>query len=119
MFLIPAIFLALFSIGAPLMPRDEPTVGRIPTDRVQHIEGKRLYVLHCIRCHNSNPTKPGVIGPELYTTPLEVFRTKVPTGTYPIGYISKRRTKIMPKFPQLTNSVDKVYDYIQSVKGKQ
>lgn len=88
----------------------------IPTDRVQNLEGKRLYVLHCTRCHNPNPHNNGTVGPELYTTPLSVFRTKVPTGTYPSGYKSKRRTKAMPRFPSLTTKTDLIYNYIRSIK---
>lgn len=88
----------------------------IPTDTVQNLEGKRLYVSNCTRCHNANPTKPGAIGPELVTTPREVFATKVPTGKYPSGYSPKRRTKIMPKFPGLTNKTDLIYNYIRSFK---
>jgi mono/diheme cytochrome c family protein len=89
---------------------------RFPTDKVQHIEGKRLYVLYCIGCHNSNPSNAGSIGPELYTTPSNVFRTKVPEGKYPSGYKTKRRTKIMPKFPQLKDKTDLIYNYIRSTK---
>lgn len=87
-----------------------------PTDSVQHLEGKRIYVSNCTRCHNANPTKPGSIGPELFTTPIAVFRTKVPKGSYPSGYAPKRKTKIMPKFPHLTNKTDLVYNYIRSFK---
>jgi len=90
--------------------------GGFPTDQVQHLEGKRLYVLHCTRCHNANPRNAGSIGPELYTTPSNVFRTKVPTGTYPSGYTPKRRTKIMPKFKGLTNKTDLIYNYVRSIK---
>lgn len=90
--------------------------GGYPTDRVQNLEGKRLYVLNCVRCHNANPTKAGVVGPELFTTPDYVFRTKVPEGTYPSGYKPKRRTKIMPKFKSLTNQTDLIYNYIRSFK---
>lgn len=87
-----------------------------PTNETINTEGRRLYLANCVRCHNTNPHKPGIIGPELYTTPIEVFRTKVPTGTYPSGYTPKRRTKVMPKFPGLTNSVDFIYNYIRSIK---
>lgn len=79
-------------------------------------DGKTLYHANCIRCHNANPTKPGAIGPELITTPAAVFKVKVPTGNYPAGYTPKRRTKIMPKFPGLTNKTDLIYNYIRSFK---
>lgn len=89
---------------------------RIPTDQIDIQEGKRVYIINCVRCHNSNPNKPGTIGPDLVTTPLEVFRTKVSTGLYPSGYASKRRTRIMPKFPKLKDKTDLIYKYIQSLK---
>ena len=91
---------------------------RIPTDRTINEEGRRIYLGSCVRCHNINPSKPGIIGPDLLTTPLEVFRTKVPKGTYPDGYKPKRRTKVMPKFPSLADKVDFVYQYIQTFKSK-
>lgn len=88
----------------------------IPTDQVTIQEGKRVYLITCAKCHNTNPHKPGSIGPDLYSTPENVFHTKVPNGTYPSGYTPKRRTKIMPRFKNLTNKVDAVYKYIRSVK---
>lgn len=89
--------------ASPIQPRDYEI-------------GKAVYTTTCIKCHNANPTKPGPIGPELYTTPNAVFHTKVPTGTYPQGYVAKRKTKIMPNFLHLTNKVDSLYHYIRSFK---
>ena len=89
---------------------------KIPTNEAIQNEGKRIYLATCTKCHNLNPTKPGAIGPELYTTPLDVFRSKVPKGTYPSGYTPKRKTKIMPRFPHLTDKVDFIYNYIRSFK---
>lgn len=109
--MLPAILILLFTLAS-----FNSEAQRIPTDRIPLAEGKRLYVLNCIRCHNSDPTKPGVIGPDLYTTPSDVFRTKVPTGTYPSGYKSKRRTKVMPRFPSLKDKTDLIYNYIRSFK---
>lgn len=91
---------------------------RYPTDETLRQEGKRLYIANCVRCHNVNPTKVGSVGPELFTTPLEVFRTKVPKGLYPSGYTPKRRSKVMPKFSSLTNTVDFIYDYVRSFKSE-
>jgi mono/diheme cytochrome c family protein len=79
-------------------------------------EGAVIYKTVCSKCHNVNPTKPGSIGPELFTTPKEVFRTKVITGTYPVNYKPKRKTRIMPKFKNLTTKIDLIYNYIRSFK---
>lgn len=79
-------------------------------------EGQIIYKTVCSKCHNVNPTKQGSIGPELFTTPKEVFKTKVITGTYPTSYTPKRKTRIMPKFKNLTNKIDSIYKYIRSFK---
>jgi mono/diheme cytochrome c family protein len=112
--MIAAIIILIFTLAS-----FNSEAQRIPTDEIDILKGKRLYVLHCINCHNGNPTKPGSIGPDLYTTPENVFRTKVPTGIYPSGYSPKRRTKVMPKFPNLTKDVDLIYTYIRSFKNKE
>lgn len=79
-------------------------------------DGRRIYESTCIRCHNHNPHRAGSLGPDLYTTPLSVFKTKVPRGHYPAGYSPKRKTRMMPKFPSLENKVDSIYNYIRSFK---
>jgi mono/diheme cytochrome c family protein len=87
----------------------------IPTDQTLIQEGKRIYVSNCARCHNTNPHKPGSIGPDLFSTPENVFYTKVVHGKYPQGYKPKRPTKVMPKFKHLTNKIDMIYKYIRSI----
>ncbi len=112
--MIGAILILLFAIASFNYEAEDKL--SIPTDQVQHIEGKRLYVLNCIRCHNADPSKSGTIGPELYTTPERVFRTKVLEGVYPKWYSPKRHTKIMQTFPHLTTDIDKIYNYIRSTR---
>ena len=107
--------LVVFLILIQFVKAETWTKLRIPTDTVQNIEGKRIYTITCTKCHNVNPHKPGIIGPELFTTPREVFHTKVPLGTYPPGYKSKRKTRVMPKFKHLTKDIDRIYEYIQSI----
>lgn len=79
--------------------------------------GRLIYENRCIKCHSVNPTRNGSIGPELFTTPLEVFKTKLKTGTYPKDYVPKRKTKIMPKFPDLTGKEELLYNYVRSFKN--
>lgn len=110
--MIPALILLFFTVFS----FNSQAQSYSPTE-MKLTEGKGLYVINCIRCHNANPTKAGAIGPELYTTPNNVFTTKVPNGTYPNGYAPKRRTKIMPKFKSLTTKTDLIYNYIRSFKN--
>lgn len=75
-----------------------------------------LYTKNCIRCHNANPKKAGSIGPELFTTPENVFHGKITQGIYPVGYKPKRRTKIMPKFNFSEEQTKSISDYIKNFK---
>lgn len=88
---------------------------RIPTDQIELQQGRRIYIITCTKCHNTNPHKPGGIGPDLYDTPLKVFESKVLNGIYPKDYKPKRRTRVMPKFKNLTNNIDAIYKYIRSI----
>jgi len=90
---------------------------KIPTDQSINEEGRRIYIGTCVRCHSLDPRKQGSIGPDLFSTPRDVFRTKVPKGVYPLGYRAKRNTKIMPKFSDLERKVDWIYQYIQTFKN--
>lgn len=88
----------------------------VPTNRIRYDEGKRIYIINCTRCHNVDPSKAGSVGPDITTTPLDAFTSKVSQGTYPSGYTPKRRSKNMPTFLELTNKIDVLYDYVRSFK---
>lgn len=113
MIILPMLFIAFFTVASF---NATPAVTKIPTNEVQHLEGQKIYKMTCAKCHNLNPHIKGSIGPDLYTTPREVFHTKVVTGTYPKDYTPKRKTRTMPRFKHLTTKVDLIYDYIQSIK---
>lgn len=109
--MIPALIILIFCLAS----FNASPATRIPTDQIAIQEGRRIYLTTCTKCHNTNPHKPGVIGPDLYSTPLKVFESKVPNGTYPKGYKPKRKTGVMPKFKHLTNKIDAIYKYIRSI----
>ena len=83
-------------------------------------KGHTLYSTHCIACHNKDPNNKGAIGPELIDAPLDLMKVKVVTGRYPEvlpeGFVPKRKTKQMKKFPQLEAEVASIHAWIQSVK---
>ena len=85
-------------------------------------KGKEVYTKNCLTCHNKDPNVKGAIGPELVDAPLEVMLVKVKTGRYPdvlpAGFVPKRNTKQMRKFPQLEADVPSIHAYIQSLKKK-
>ena len=83
-------------------------------------KGRRLYFSNCIQCHNKDPNLKGSIGPEMVDAPLEVMQHKVATGRYPDvlpeGFVPKRKTKQMTKFPNLAKDVPSIHAYVQSLK---
>jgi mono/diheme cytochrome c family protein len=85
-------------------------------------KGRRLYFSNCISCHNKDPNIKGSLGPEQVDTPYDVFTHKVVTGRYPeklpLGYLPKRKTKVMRKFPNLEKDIIHIYSWIQSQKKK-
>lgn len=85
-------------------------------------KGKAIYLSACIKCHNKDPNVKGAIGPEMVDAPLGVMQHKVATGRYPDvlpeGFIPKRKTKQMTKFPQYLKDVPSIHAYVQSLKKK-
>jgi mono/diheme cytochrome c family protein len=79
--------------------------------------GKSIYMQNCIKCHGANPNYAGSLGPDLVSTPRDVLKSKVVDGTYPEDYEPKRKSKLMPKFPQLSENIEALHLYIQSFKG--
>jgi mono/diheme cytochrome c family protein len=82
--------------------------------------GKRIWMTTCTQCHNRDPNIKGAVGPETVDAPLEVMYAKVMTGRYPenlpAGFVPKRSTKLMRKFPQYEKEIPKIWAYVQSVK---
>ena len=85
-------------------------------------KGKTIYLAQCTKCHNKDPNVKGSIGPEMVDAPIEVMRAKVATGRYPEplpeGFVPKRKTKLMTKFPQYVKDVPSIHAYVQSLKKK-
>ncbi len=96
-----------------------PTVEFNPVDIEK---GKAIYTTTCIKCHNKDPNIKGAIGPEMVDAPLEVMVAKVSTGRYPEklpeGFVPKRTTKQMTKFPAHVPDVPSIHAYVQSLKKK-
>lgn len=89
-----------------------------PEQLVAH--GATIYNKTCIACHNKDPNIDGKIGPRMVDAPFEVMEVKVITGRYPdvlpAGFVPKRDTKQMLKFPNLKEDVPAIHAYVQSLK---
>ena len=77
-------------------------------------KGRRVYFANCVSCHNSNPKKPGSIGPEVYGLSIDVLTQKIVSGNYPENYKPKRTSKIMPSMPHLKKEISNLHAFINS-----
>ena len=67
--------------------------------------GRQVYLAQCVACHNSDPTRPGPIGPALQGSSAELLAAKVLHGSYPAGYRPQRDSRVMPARPDLSASI--------------
>ena len=77
-------------------------------------KGRTVYFANCVSCHNSNPKKPGSIGPEVYGGTIDVLTQKIVYGKYPENYRPKRPSKIMPSMPHLNKEISNLHAFINS-----
>ena len=77
-------------------------------------KGRMVYFANCVSCHNSNPKKPGSIGPEVYGVTIDVLTQKIVYGKYPENYRPKRPSKIMPSMPHLNKEISNLHAFINS-----
>lgn len=74
--------------------------------------GRGVYMNVCIACHNADPARDGMIGPNLVGATRELIEWRVVKGIYPPGYTPKRSTSAMPALPYLAADVDDLYAFV-------
>jgi mono/diheme cytochrome c family protein len=79
-------------------------------------QGQIVYTTNCLSCHNSDPTRPGSLGPDIAGTPIEVISAKINGRALPASYIPKRQTHIMPPLPFLDKDVAAIHAYLNLFK---
>jgi len=77
-------------------------------------KGKVVYYANCISCHNYNPKKPGIIGPQIDRPSKELLSNKINFGKYPKNYRPKRSTKIMPLLPHLDKEIANLHAFLNA-----
>ena len=103
--------ISIFSLGCNKTQQSNATSV---TDSPSAGRGKTIYQTQCIACHNSDPRKPGSIGPEVYGASLELLEARILRAEYPSGYTPKRATKSMVPLPHLKNDLPSIHLYLNS-----
>jgi mono/diheme cytochrome c family protein len=78
------------------------------------VQGRVVYGLHCISCHNVNPANDGTLGPAIKGSALELVQARVMRGEYPPGYSPKRNTRIMQKLPLTPEEIEQVHAFLNA-----
>ncbi len=78
--------------------------------------GRLVYNTNCLSCHNSDPQKPGALGPEVSGASLELLSARILHQSYPPGYKPKRDTHLMPVLPFVEKDLPAIHAYLNSVK---
>jgi mono/diheme cytochrome c family protein len=76
-------------------------------------KGRQVYLGQCISCHNSDPAKPGAVGPAIKGSSEALLEAKVLRGAYPPGYEPKRTTKVMQPMPQIAGDLPTLAEYLR------
>jgi mono/diheme cytochrome c family protein len=76
--------------------------------------GKVVYLANCITCHNSNPRKPGSLGPDVAGSSKELLIARIVHGKYPDGYTPKRSSHVMQALPHLVGDIDALVAYLNA-----
>jgi mono/diheme cytochrome c family protein len=89
--------------AAPAPPPEPAAAATSATPvRLDPIEqGRRVYSLNCVVCHNADPRQDGAIGPSIAGSPRELVEARVMRAAYPAGHTPKRDTKLMMPLPHL------------------
>ncbi len=83
------------------------------TDNAELVaRGRAVYVMNCTACHNTDPAKPGPVGPAILGSSLELVRTRLSEATYPEGYTPKRATKQMAPMPHLAKHSEALFAFL-------
>lgn len=111
----------LYLLGATLLlPLVSCQKNEAPKKALTPLEarGKGTYLANCIACHNPDPRIDGSIGPAVAGSSLELLQARVLSRSYPPGYTPKRKSDVMPDFPQLKDDIPGLHAYLNSFNQK-
>ena len=81
-----------------------------------YLRGKRIYQANCVKCHNNNPSKIGVLAPNIARSSLETIESMILHGKPPEGEIPIWDHLTMDPLPHLIDEAPFLFEYINSFK---
>jgi mono/diheme cytochrome c family protein len=101
------------SLTTPTTASSAPSAA-VKTSGPTAERGKTIYQTQCTACHNSDPRKPGALGPEVFGSSKELLEARILKADYPPGYQPKRNTHTMAPLPHLKKEIDSIHAYLNS-----
>ena len=80
-------------------------------------EGRRVYDLLCVTCHDPDPTQDRTgetYGPPVAGSSLELLQMRVLSKEYPEGYTPKRDTTFMTPFPLAPTQIRALHAFLSN-----
>ena len=77
-------------------------------------KGKAVYFANCTTCHNSDPHRPGTLGPDVWGSSLALLEARILRAEYPPGYDSKRKSKAMVALPHLRGDIPAIHAFLNA-----
>lgn len=108
------IISAFFIVSLPACKKSEAI---IPLSSLE-VKGKNIFIENCLNCHNPNIARPETIGPNIAGSSIEVVTARVLRAQYPEHYLFKRKSHLMPAFPQLEKDIPAIHAYVNSSEFK-
>jgi len=117
-------FLMLFNACKGGSPNDPLFAGKSQTEIEVIQRGRAVYLSQCSACHNADPSKMGVLAPEIHDSSMELLSARVIRGEYPVGYQSKMLKRgqtptVMPAMPFLQADIPAIFAFLQAVSKAQ
>ena len=75
--------------------------------------GRIVYLLNCTACHNRNPAKAGSQGPPIKGSSRTLLEAKILHASYPPGYVPKRTSNAMRRYPHLEKKISQIAAYLR------
>ena len=81
-----------------------------------YLRGKRIYQSSCTMCHNSNPSKVGILAPNIEDSDSMTIESMILYGKPPKGQNPKWDYVDMNPLPYLIEEVPFLFEYINSFR---
>lgn len=109
------IFALAFFISSACQRTSTSTPTATPEAQANLVaKGRAVYQTNCTACHNTDPHKPGSLGPEVFGSSKELLEARILRADYPPDYKAKRMTHVMNALPHLKGDLEAIHAFLNA-----